>query len=74
MKNKISLPLNLLEKKIGHKITVYLKTGFHYTGKLLKVDPLMNLALQNVCEQTTTNSRRLGKILIRGNNVLFIVI
>ncbi|MFX1512512.1 MAG: LSM domain-containing protein [Promethearchaeota archaeon] len=68
------LPLNLLERKIGHKVTIYLKTGTQYSGKLLTADTSMNLALNDAYEQTSRSSRRLGKIMIRGNNILFIVV
>ncbi len=74
MSNATLLPLSHLTKKIGHKITVHLKTGIQYSGKLLRTDTSMNLALNGAHEHTNTGSRRLGKIMIRGNNILLIVV
>ncbi|MFX0205073.1 MAG: LSM domain-containing protein [Candidatus Hodarchaeota archaeon] len=67
--------MDFLRKKIGYKITVILKNNeARYTGKLLCYDINMNLALDKVHKESGNFNRGLGKTLIRGNNILFIIL
>jgi len=65
-------PLSIIYKQVGKEIVVYLKTGEIYVGTLSKVDNYMNLLLENTIEQSSNNTRRYGRALIRGNNILLI--
>jgi small nuclear ribonucleoprotein len=68
-------PLNFLIKQLRGNIKVFLKNGFEYKGKMIKVDEHMNIMLEGATEykdeQMLTDY---GNVLLRGNNVLYIVL
>ena len=68
-------PLNVLIKQLHGNIEVVLKNGCEYKGKMIKVDGHMNILLEGATElrdeQMLTNY---GNVLLRGNNVLYIVL
>jgi small nuclear ribonucleoprotein len=68
-------PLNVLIKQLHGNIEVVLKNGYEYKGKMIKVDGHMNILLEGATEykeeQLMTNY---GNVLLRGNNVLYIVL
>jgi len=70
------LPLRLLFKIVNNTILVKLKDGSEYIGQLVRCDPCMNLYLvdtKEVDEEKHEPVANLGKVLIRGSNILFIV-
>lgn len=68
-------PLNVLQKQLYGNIEVVLKNGCDYKGKMIKVDVQMNMLLEGSAEyqneQILTNY---GNVLLRGNNILYIVL
>ncbi len=68
-------PLNVLIKQLNAHLTVVLKNGCEYRGKMIKCDGHMNILLEGATEskdeQPITNY---GNVLLRGNNILYIVI
>jgi small nuclear ribonucleoprotein len=68
-------PLNVLIKQLNAHIAVVLKNGGEYKGKMIKCDGHMNILLEGATEskddQLITNY---GNVLLRGNNVLFIML
>lgn len=68
----MSLPLDVLEKAVNQKLLLLLKDGRHIDGKLLGYDEYMNLVLDEVEEIKDDNKRRLGRIILRGSNVVSI--
>ncbi len=68
-------PLNVLVKQLSSNISVILKNGHEYKGKMIKCDGHMNILLEGATElkedQLMTNY---GNVLLRGNNVLYIVL
>jgi len=68
-------PLNVLIKQLHGNIEVVLKNGCDYKGKMIKCDGHMNILLEGATEfkdeQALTNY---GNVLLRGNNVLYIVL
>ena len=68
-------PINVLIKQLHGNIEVVLKNGWDYKGKMVKVDGYMNILLEGATEykneQMLTNY---GNVLLRGNNVLLIVL
>lgn len=66
-------PLNVLVKQLNAKISILLKNGYEYKGKMVKCDGHMNILLDGATEykngQLITNY---GNVLLRGNNVLYI--
>ncbi|KAF2460936.1 putative small nuclear ribonucleoprotein polypeptide F [Lineolata rhizophorae] len=70
-------PLNprpFLNSLVGGPIHIKLKWGHEYTGRLVAVDSYMNVLLQGTVEHLKDGkSETLGQVLIRCNNVLWIV-
>ena len=68
-------PLNVLVKQLNAHISVLLKNGCEYKGKMIKCDGHMNILLEGATEcrndQLITNY---GNILLRGNNILYIML
>ncbi|MHB8566577.1 MAG: LSM domain-containing protein [Nitrososphaerales archaeon] len=75
MAQQIKKPLNSLQKAINKQVSVRLKMELEYRGKMTSVDPYMNVILVDATEYSGGNpSANYGKVVIRGNNVLFIKI
>ena len=70
----MALPLDVLEKAINQKLSLLLKDGRIIDGKLTGYDEYMNMVLTDVEETNNENKRRLGTIILRGNNVVSISI
>lgn len=66
-------PLTTLQRAINRKVSVRLKNEVEYKGKMSNVDSYMNLILLDAEEfNGATHLANYGKVVIRGNNVLFI--
>ena len=66
-------PLNVLQRYLNRKVAVRLKSEIEYRGKMSNVDSYMNLILVDAEEFDGTDLlANYGKVVIRGNNVLFI--
>jgi small nuclear ribonucleoprotein len=68
----MALPLDVLDKAMNQKLSLLLKDGRNIDGKLTGYDEYMNMVLEDVEEKTQENKRRLGTIILRGNNVVSI--
>jgi len=68
----MALPLDVLEKALNQKLSLLLKDGRLIDGKLNGYDEYMNMVLVDVEETHEENKRRLGTIILRGNNVVSI--
>jgi small nuclear ribonucleoprotein len=68
----MALPLDVLEKAMNQKLSLLLKDGRMIEGKLTGYDEYMNMVLDDVEETIEENKRRLGTIILRGNNVVSI--
>ena len=68
----MALPLDVLEKSVNQKLSLLLKDGRAINGKLSGYDEYMNMVLVDVEETHGENKRRLGTIILRGNNVVSI--
>lgn len=64
------MPLTLLEKSMDHRISLLLKDGRILEGKLVGYDDYMNMVLEETEERTDEQTRRLGTVILRGNNVV----
>ncbi|KAA1084874.1 RNA-binding protein lsm5 [Puccinia graminis f. sp. tritici] len=58
------LPLELIDRCIGSRIWVIMKTGREFTGKLLGFDDYVNMVLEDVTEFETTAEGQKRKGLI----------
>jgi small nuclear ribonucleoprotein (snRNP)-like protein len=66
-------PLDVLHNSLESPVLVGLKGGKEYRGTLKGYDVHMNVVLQNADELKEGNAvRRLGLVIIRGDNVVFI--
>ncbi len=66
-------PLTTLQKSTKKNIIVRLKNEVEYKGKMENVDSYMNLIMTDAEE--LSNGKPIGKfgrVIVRGNNVLFI--
>ncbi|MDI6916469.1 MAG: LSM domain-containing protein [Thermoplasmatales archaeon] len=66
------LPINVLEKSLNTQITLLLKDNRLLEGKLVGFDDYMNMVLEDVEENKDGALRRLGTVILRGNNVITI--
>ncbi len=66
-------PFDLLNKAIGQQVMIRLKNGTDIRGKVTSFDAHMNLVLENAEELEEGNLHaKIGTILLRGGNILFI--
>ncbi|HEQ79338.1 MAG TPA: RNA-binding protein [Euryarchaeota archaeon] len=65
-------PVKLLEGHLDKKIELVLKDGRKLKGTLKGFDDYMNMVLEETEEQTESSQRRIGTIILRGNNVVTI--
>jgi len=70
------MPQALLEKSIDKRISLLLKDGRMLEGKLTGFDEYMNMVLEETTESSASGGegRRLGVVVLRGNNVVSISI
>lgn len=75
MSTSVKKPLNILQKAVNKGVAIRLKNDHEYRGKMMNIDQYMNVILVDA-EETSNGSlsANYGKIIIRGNNVLFIKI
>ncbi len=69
----MTMPLNVLERSVNKRISLLLKDGRTLTGKLNGYDEYMNMVLEDTEENQNDQIRRLGTVVLRGNNVVTIV-
>ena len=67
------MPLNVLEKSINKRISLLLKDNRVLDGKLVGYDEYMNMVLEDTEETKDEQVRRIGTVVLRGNNVVTIV-
>ena len=75
MSQTMKRPLTVLQKAINKNVIIKLKNEIGYKGIMSNIDPYMNIILVDVEEYNkTTLVANYGKVVIRGNNVLFVKI
>lgn len=67
-------PFDLLNKSIGQQVLIRLKNGTDIRGKVSSFDAHMNMVLENAeeIEDNGSSKAKLGTILLRGGNILFV--
>jgi len=63
-------PLALVERLVDQRVSLRLKDAREIEGKLLGVDDHMNVVLDDATETTAEVSRHLGRLVVRGSNVV----
>jgi small nuclear ribonucleoprotein len=69
----MAVPLNVLEKSVNKAVILLLKDGRTLEGKLTGFDEYMNMILEDTEETKDDQVRRLGTVILRGNNIVTIV-
>lgn len=68
-------PLNVLIKQMNSYIGVTLKNNIEYRGTMVHCDSYMNIILDSASEYNNNQLvANYGKVLVRGNNILYIVL
>jgi len=66
-------PLTTLQKNTNKSVIVRLKNDVEYKGKIVSVDSYMNLIMTDAEELRGGKTvEKYGRVILRGNNVLFI--
>jgi len=66
-------PLTTLQKNTKKSVIVRLKNDVEYKGKIVNVDSYMNLIMSDAEEIKDGKAvEKYGRVILRGNNVLFI--
>ena len=66
-------PLTTLQKNTKKNVIVRLKNDIEYKGKMINVDSYMNLIMTDAEELKDGKAvEKFGRVILRGNNVLFI--
>lgn len=63
-------PTHLLERMLEQRVSLLLKDSRELEGKLRGVDEHMNLVLDDTEERTKETTRHLGRVVLRGSNVV----
>ncbi|KAK1925130.1 pre-mRNA splicing factor [Papiliotrema laurentii] len=71
----LGVPIKLLHESLGHIITVELKTGEMYRGKLMEAEDSLNIALREITV-TARDGRvsQLEQVYIRGSMIRFLIV
>ncbi|MEF8832934.1 MAG: LSM domain-containing protein [Candidatus Thermoplasmatota archaeon] len=65
-------PSGFLNEHLNEEVELLLKDGSTIEGKLIGYDDHMNLVLEDSEEMKEDKHRRIGTIVLRGNNVVTI--
>ncbi|MGZ4901326.1 MAG: LSM domain-containing protein [Halobacteriota archaeon] len=65
-------PFEVLSRNIGTSVTVRLKGSKNIVGIFLGYDPHWNISLAEAQEYREDQIVQFGKVILRGNNVLYV--
>ncbi|EOQ99837.1 hypothetical protein E3P92_02032 [Wallemia ichthyophaga] len=70
-----SVPIKLIHETLGHVVTIELKSGQLYRGKLQEAEDNLNVSLQDITV-TARDGRvsQLDQVYIRGSMIKFVVV
>ncbi len=66
----MTMPLKMLESFLNKRVSLLLKDNRVLEGKLVGYDDYMNMVLEDTEEKTEDMTRKLGVVILRGNNVV----
>ncbi len=66
----VDAPMHLLDRVLQQRVTLVLKDARELSGRLLAADEHLNLVLDDAEERTSEVTRHLGRVLLRGSNVV----
>lgn len=67
------MPINILERSLNRRLSLLLKDGRILEGKLTGYDEYMNMVLEDTQETKDDVVKKMGTVILRGNNVVTIV-
>lgn len=70
--NMTSKPFDSLEDARGKRILIKLKGGHEINGILKSFDHHLNIWLEDADENSSEAKRKLGNVLVRGDNILIV--
>ncbi len=65
-------PLDILNNALSKSVLIRLKGSREFRGELQGYDMHMNLVLSNAEEIKETETKKLGTVVVRGDNIVFI--
>lgn len=65
-------PLDILNNALNKSVLIRLKGSREFRGELQGYDMHMNLVLANAEEMKESESKKLGTVVVRGDNIVFI--
>ncbi len=65
-------PLDILNNALNKSVLVRLKGAREFRGELQGYDMHMNLVLANAEEMKENEAKKLGTVVVRGDNIVFI--
>ncbi len=65
-------PLDILNNALNKSVLIRLKGSREFRGELQRYDMHMNLVLANAEEIKENESKKLGTVVVRGDNIVFI--
>ena len=68
----VAMPLHILDRNLNKYVGINLKDGRFLEGKLTGFDDYMNLVLEDTKETHEDTERKLGIVILRGNNLISI--
>jgi small nuclear ribonucleoprotein D3 len=73
--SSVGVPILLLHEGQGHVVTVEMKTGEVYRGKLTEAEDTMNCAISDVTVTARDGkTTRLERVYLRGSHVKFMIL
>jgi len=71
----IGVPIKLLHEAQGHVVTIELKTGAIYRGKLFDTEDNMNVQLKDITVTARDGKiTHLDQVYVRGSNIRFFIV
>jgi small nuclear ribonucleoprotein len=63
-------PASAIERVLPQKVVLHLKDGRQFAGRLVGIDEHLNLVLDETEETGGEATRRLGRVILRGSNII----
>ncbi len=67
---KMTMPIKVIEEFMNKRISMLMKDSRILEGVLIGYDEYMNLIINDTEERMNESVRKLGVVIVRGNNIL----
>lgn len=73
LSQSVKSPISILQRAVRKHISIMLKDGLEYRGRMVTVDAYMNIVLRDATEYSSdTLTANYGRLVIRGSNILLV--